>query len=180
VDRKIIEALISQQLAALAMLRDCIERCPADVWISGRHPRTFWRIAYHALYFGHLYLHGDLDGFRPWEKHVDSATDLWGTPPPNAEQAKAYIEPPVIEPYSQEDVLSYLDAVALQAAGLIQRADISAEECGIPWYPNFPKLDHLIMNIRHMQGHVGQLSEILMAADSEFEPAWIGRRSDGH
>jgi hypothetical protein len=49
-------ALKEQYHAGLAMLAECVEKCPDDLWTSGTHPRTFWRIAFHAAFFTHNYL----------------------------------------------------------------------------------------------------------------------------
>ena len=51
-------ALTAQYLGTLAMLRQSVERCPADLWkkTAGMRPRQFWRIAYHATYYTDLYL----------------------------------------------------------------------------------------------------------------------------
>lgn len=46
------------------MLRDCVARCPDDLWSRGAHPRTFWRIAYHATYIAGSVSSGDLFGWR--------------------------------------------------------------------------------------------------------------------
>jgi hypothetical protein len=35
--------------------------------------------------------------------------------------------------------------------------DLSAPECGFPWY-QMPKLEHQIVNIRHIQHHAAALS----------------------
>jgi hypothetical protein len=36
------------------------------------------------------------------------------------------------------------------------------------------KLSHQIMNVRHIQGHVGQLSELLMQRGIDTD--WVSRR----
>src|SRR5699024_2816331 len=48
-------ALKSQYHASLAMLREAVELCPAEEWTSDAHTNAFWQVAYHALYFTHLY-----------------------------------------------------------------------------------------------------------------------------
>lgn len=50
------QALKEQYHAALAMLAECVQKCADDLWTSRGYPRTFWRIAFHAAYFTHLYL----------------------------------------------------------------------------------------------------------------------------
>jgi hypothetical protein len=51
--RKIIK---SQYHASLAMLRETIERCPEELWMSTASTNAFWQIAYHAVFFAHLYM----------------------------------------------------------------------------------------------------------------------------
>src|SRR5687767_9187708 len=57
-------ALKEQYHAGLNMLRQCIEQCPDDLWTSGSHPRPYWRIAFHAAFFTHLYLLQDESAFN--------------------------------------------------------------------------------------------------------------------
>ena len=46
--------LKSQYHASLAMLREAIERCPPEEWLSTDHKNAFWHVSYHALFFAHL------------------------------------------------------------------------------------------------------------------------------
>ena len=64
--RKILK---SQYHAALAMLLETIERSPDDVWYNDEQKNSFWQIAYHALFFTHVYLQPKEAAFRPWEHH---------------------------------------------------------------------------------------------------------------
>jgi hypothetical protein len=126
-------------------------------------PATFWRIAYHAVYYTHLYLGQTVEDFSAWEKHREGVTDLW-----------ADANPPVVEAYSQTEVLSYIDSVNKMIDDTVDHLDLERDTTGIPWYKNMGKLEHEILNIRHLQTHVGQLSELLMAngIDSDY---WISR-----
>src|SRR5262249_38512334 len=47
--------LKSQYHASLAMLREAIERCPSEEWLSTNHKNAFWQVSYHTLFFAHLY-----------------------------------------------------------------------------------------------------------------------------
>jgi hypothetical protein len=152
-------ALREQYGAGLAMLRQAVERCPEDVWTSGVHPRTFWRIAYHAAFYTHLYLGRTEEDFRPWSKHRDCAS-LWEDPPEEA-------------PFSRSEMLEYVDEIQARLGELIQALDLEAESTGFSWYPNMTKLSHQILNVRHLQGHVGQLSEILMARGLDVD--WVSK-----
>jgi len=156
-------ALKRQYHAGLAMLRECVEKATDDVWLAGTHPRNFWRIAYHGVFYTHLYLGQTEEDFKPWEKHRDGVTDLW-----------ANANPAVVEPYSKSEVISYIDLVNGMIDNTVDHLDLEREDTGIPWYKNMGKLEHEILNIRHLQTHVGQLSEILMAygIDGEY---WISK-----
>ena len=59
-------ALKSQFHAALAMLKQAIEQCPDDLWVSRDPTNPFWRLTYHTLYFVHLYIQPQAKSFRPW------------------------------------------------------------------------------------------------------------------
>jgi hypothetical protein len=154
-------ALEEQYGATLLMLRQAVERCPEEVWLSGGHPRSVWRIAYHAVYYTHLYLGQNEASFQPWAKHRD-CSDLW-------EDADAPVEPP----FSQGEILEYVDELRANLHRLVDALDLSSTETGFSWYPNMTKLSHQLLNLRHLQGHVGQLSEILLAHGVETD--WISR-----
>lgn len=161
---EIKRALKGQYRAGLAMLRQCIERCPDDLWEAGEHPRNFWRIAYHAVFYTHLYLQVNEEAFQPWEKHRKHVPSLW-------EDHRG--APPVDPPYSREETLAYLDLVYEQVDEWVDLIDLDAQQSGFDWYP-IPKLDHQILNVRHLQGHVGQLQELLYARGVDLD--WVAIR----
>ncbi len=146
------------------MLRECIELCPDDLWEAGEHPRTFWRIAYHALYYAHLYSMKDEAAFHPWEKHQDQARTLWDDDEDGV--------PPWETTYSRAEMLQYLGWVQENVSGWLDDVDLASLDSGFSWY-SIPKLDHMILNVRHLQGHVGQLSELLMSRG--IEASWVSR-----
>lgn len=154
-------SLKGQYSAGLKMLRECIELCPDSNWTSGVHPRSFWRIAYHAIYYTHLYMQPDLESFVPWSKHREHVPVLWESPD-------------VVEPYTKAELLDYLDQVAKAVNDSVDKLDLDSPETGFHWYTNMNKLDHQMMNFRHLQGHVGQLSELLMAENVDLEIDWVG------
>lgn len=155
-------ALKGQYQAGLKMLRQAIEVCPDKLWTAGRHPRTFWRIAYHTLFFTHLYAQVDESRYTPWNGEQTRAQDLW-------DEDEAPEEPA----WSRQKMVSYLDFVDENIDRWVDEMDLESTDCGIPWYKNFPKLDHQLLNIRHIQGHVGQLSELLMARGIDVD--WVSR-----
>ena len=158
-------ALVGQFKAGLAMLRECVERCPDDLWTEmvGKPPRTFWRIAYHTAFYTHLYLSGSQEVFKAWERHVDHAIMT------SADEGQQL--PPEGAVYSQRDLLDYIDFLSEQMAPMVDRLDLQSPESGFAWYPGFPKLDHVLLTLRHLGVHVGQLQELLFARS--IEPNWV-------
>jgi hypothetical protein len=155
-----------QYHAALAMLANCVERCPDAIWCSGTHPRTFWRIAFHTAYFAHLYLGQDVAAFQPWPACPERYSDLWGDVEP-------YELPSEIDALTREQALAYIAFVDALVGPTLDTLDFDAGESGFPWYPGMSKLSHEVLSLRHIQGHVGQLSELLMSHG--IDTKWIGK-----
>ena len=151
--------LIRQYKASFDMLRQAVERCPEDLWLSGIHPRNTWRIAYHAAYYTHLYLAQNTKSFEPWSKHRKECVILWNNPK-------------VEDSYSKAEVLEYIDFIVELMPLAVENLNLDAKSSGYSWYPNVPKIEHQFVNLRHIQGHVGQLSELLMARGIEIN--WAG------
>jgi hypothetical protein len=159
-------ALKGQYHAALAMLKEAIDQCPDDLWAGGNYPIAFWRVAYHTLFYTHLYLQPNERAFRPWEHHRDEHQFLAALPwPPH--------RPPKIgEPYSKVRIIDYWRFCDVLVDAAVDRLDLDAQECGFPWY-RLPKLDHQINNIRHIQHHAALLAGRLRLA-SGTDIGWVG------
>jgi hypothetical protein len=165
------QALKEQYRAGLAMLADCVEKCTDELWFSGQHPRTFWRIAFHAAFFTHLYLGQTEAAFEPWPaRKEDIHPGLWESPA----EVEPYELPAEAETYSKSEMLTYIQFISELIESTVSHLDLDAEETGFSWYKNMTKLSHQLLNLRHLQGHVGQLSEILMAKHIDID--WVGKR----
>ena len=163
--------LKSQYHATLAMLRDAIEKCPEDLWTSGAHEAPCWGVAYHALFFAHLYGSTENDAFRPWERHVKEVQYEDGIPgPPDPKSALPLLR----EPLSKQDVLAYWTLVDGGVDAAVDAIDLAGRESGFSWY-KVPKLEHAIVNIRHIEHHTAQLAaRVRIAADVGID--WVGAR----
>jgi hypothetical protein len=160
-------ALIEQNRAALAMLADCVRLCPDDLWMAGEPAwRAYWRIAFHAAYFAHLYLGQNQTACGPWANCPTAYQSLWGDEEP-------YELSVDIEPMTQESTLDYIAFIDNLVASTVEALDLDSDDTGFPWYPNMSKLSHELMSLRHLQGHIGQLSELLMTRGIDTE--WIGK-----
>lgn len=161
-------ALKSQYHAALLTLRDAIEKTPDAMWDDpddGVAP--IWRVAYHTLFYTHFYLQQDQKDFIPWVRHRVEANRLVADDP-DAD------EPPLTEcePFSRDDVLEYWRVCDDMIDDAVDALDLSAQQCGFPWY-NMPKLEHQIVNIRHIQNHAAALATRLRRS-AGIEVDWVG------
>jgi hypothetical protein len=163
------EVIKSQYLASLEMLRQAVIKCPDSLWRDGEHTNEFWRIAYHALFYAHLYLQSSEEDFAPWAKHREEHQFLGRLPwPPHK-------EPEIGEPYSREEILEYHEVCQQQVEEQVASMDLEAQS-GFYWLP-FGKLELQFYNIRHIQQHTGELCERL-GATGDIEVEWVGTKSD--
>ncbi|HRI43154.1 MAG TPA: hypothetical protein PLL78_02950 [Fimbriimonadaceae bacterium] len=182
------KALAGQLHAGLAMLASSIERCPSDLWSAPNPPaavearpdnpdwngveRPFWRIAFHAVYFTHLYIGQGEGAFvePPAALEVRRRPDfeaMWHAP----WSLEPYELPPGAEPISRGSLLEYAAFVDGLVDVTLAGLELGSGESGFPWYPGVSKLSHELLNLRHLQGHVGQLSELLMLRGIDID--WV-------
>ena len=158
------QALKEQYHAGLAMLAECVAKCPEGIWLKGEPPRTFWRIALHAAFYTHLYMGQNEEACQPWPGRREGIDHgLWEDP--------AYPEGGEI--YRRDEILDYIWFVDKLVDPTVDQLNLDSDETGFSWYPNMSKLSHELMNLRHLQGHVGQLSELLMARGIDTD--WVAR-----
>ncbi len=160
------EALKSQYRAATAMLAQAVEQCPDDLWTSDAHKNKFWHVAYHALFYMHLYLQPSEADFKPWEKHCEEYQYLGAVPGQPHRLAK------IGEPYSKAEVMEYLGICVSMIDSAVDRIDLGSPESGFWWY-KMSKLEHQLVNIRHIQHHTAQLADRL-GAENGPGVAWVG------
>ena len=152
-DVNILHSVARQYRASLAMLGQAIDMCPESLWTDTEYPNRFWHIAYHALFYTHLYLQPSEADFRPWAKHKQNYQYLG--PRPGAPQEARKIE----APYTKADVLEYHEICCAEVETRVPALDLEAAS-GFPWLP-FNKMEVQFYNIRHVQHHAGQLADRL-------------------
>ena len=167
--------LKNQYHAALGMLRLAVERCSEELWLDPTLTNPFWRIAYHALYFTHLYAQPRLEEFRPWEHHQTGMHDLDDVPA--EDELLPYLElphrPPRTGPYSKEQILAYWRLCDESVDLWVDALDLASADSGFSWYP-VSKLEHQLINVRHLQHHAAQLGDRLRNS-SGVGVEWYGR-----
>ena len=144
----------SQYLATLEMLKSAIEKCPDAMWDDSIDKNRFWHVAYHALFYTHLYLQPTEQDFKPWAK-----------------QRKAHDLAEPADPYSKEEVLEYLAFCQQQVIEIVPQLNLDAES-GFEWLP-MNKAELQIYTIRHLQQHAGELMERL-GSRAGIDVDWVG------
>jgi hypothetical protein len=162
-------ALKRQYHASLAMLAQAVERCPDGLWTDCSYPNAFWHVAYHVLYCTHAYLHADMKAFRPWQKHRDEYQFMGRIPLP------PHRPPRIGEPYAKAEILEYWSCCYAFVDEAVDRMDLGAPECGFPWYA-MSKLEHQLVNLRHVQHHAAQLADRLRTKGG-IGVDWVGSGS---
>jgi hypothetical protein len=158
------EAVRSQYHAALEMLEQAVIACPEQMWNSTEDKNRFWHVAYHSVFFTHLYMAEARERFVPWAKHRQEVVGL------SSDVA-------TIEPYGKDDVLEYVAFCRRVVDEKAPALDLGATS-GFHWLP-FDKLELQLYNIRHLQQHTGELMERL-GARAGIDVKWVavGPRRD--
>lgn len=172
-------SLKSQFHGALEMLGIAIELCPEDAWVAASNGAPFWRVTYHTLFYSHLYLERDDTDFHPWESHQSRLEHLDDIPgPPDIE---TLLEPPNTPPQtgvplSKAEILAYWRFCDARVDRAIDAIDVLAPTTGFRWHsPQRPKVEHLIVSIRHVQHHTSQLAARVHAETGEAVD-WVGSK----
>ena len=96
------DAVRSQFYATLSMMQEAIEECPPGLWNRAEDKNRYWQVAYHSLFYTHLYLQPAPQDFEPWSGHIEDSENM-GPAPDSAR------EKDINQFYTREDVLDYLD-----------------------------------------------------------------------
>jgi hypothetical protein len=151
------------------MLKESVERCPEALWHDPAPTNAYWQVAYHALFFTHLYLMPDEEAFHPWQGHQSDVQHPDGIAGPADPQSTLALLP---EPYTRAQVLSYWQVCDAMVDDAVDGLDLSSPVSGFSWY-RMSKLEHQLVNLRHVQHHTAQLADRLRAA-AGVGVRWVG------
>ena len=146
--QKIIQ---SQYLAALAMLKQAIVKCPPVAWDNPKDRDRFWFVAYHTLRYAHQYLKAQDKGYPRWEQRLHSQQGV---------------------PFSKEEILEKLANVERDVIEQLplMRLDGRTRAAG----PLANKFELQLYNIRHIQQHTGELYQRL--SEHDIKLSWASKR----
>jgi hypothetical protein len=153
------ETIISQYLAALEMLKQSILACPEALWHNPDDHNKFSQIAYHALFYTHLYLQESEQAFRLWSGHREEYRLAGGD----------HTEPS--QPATKATMLEYLAFCQDNVVEKVSALNLDAPS-GFNWLP-FKKFELQLYSIRHIQQHAGELMERLGTQGIAID--WVGQ-----
>src|SRR5687768_12007258 len=97
----------------------------------------FWRVAYHTLYFTHLYLQHSEAEFRPRDFHETNVQYLDGcpSPPHNEDSCEHPHRPPQTgNPYSRDQLLDYWRFCDALVDTQLEAMKLDRTDSGFSWY----------------------------------------------
>jgi len=125
-DLNVLHHVARQYRASLAMLGQAIDMCPESLWLAPEYPNRFWHIAYHVVFYTHLYLQPAEADFRPWAKHRQDYQYLG--PRPWAPQEIRKVE----TPYTKAEVTEYHELCCAEVEARVPAIDLGAAS-GFHW-----------------------------------------------
>lgn len=145
--------------ASLAMLGQCVEKCPDDDWNGKIAKYEFWHVAYHTLCCTDMYLAPSHESFQPCEFHplgMDELTNEFPSRELSKEEISAYLI------HCREKAVSTLAA---------ETSDSLASPTKFYWLSSLSRGELHIYSIRHVMHHTGQLSAYLRRAGIDTD--WV-------
>ena len=160
--------ITSQYLAALEMLKQSVVKCPEALWNSPDDKTKFWHIAYHALFYTHLYLAEPGKTSRRGRnigRSMSSSARCRGRLMRRRRSASLSTR------RASSNTWPSVSSTSLER---VPQLDLEAGS-GFGWLP-FGKLELQFYNIRHLQQHTGELMERL-GTRASIDVNWVGRVS---
>lgn len=162
--------IASQLLASLAMMNDCVQKCPPQLWNNpektiAKYP--FWLVVYHTLCFVDLYLSPSETVYQP------------RTEPPVVFHPRGWQEFDDEYPsrtFTQPELLAYIQVCREKIAAVLGNGPDSETEISLSGPSGFSRLAFTrtelhLYNLRHLQHHTGQLTAFLRRGD--VETSWV-------
>ena len=166
-ENMLAHGLASQLLAALSMLKDCIDRCPEKEWHERHDDHPFAKVVFHALIDCDYHLCDDDAEFKEQIFHRENRENFG-----DYEELEDRIPPHLQE---RDFINRYYAHCKEKAASAIETktdADLIIPDADVR--KNMTKRERYVNLIRHLQHHTAQLGLRLQFATGK-EMDWIAR-----
>lgn len=157
-------SVVSQFNSALRMLEDCLKQCPDRLWDEPVGTLPFWEVAYHTLCWTDMYLSASKQAWQPapgpgqrrkgqtpltaHSLHPTGIQEMWGRHPSRRFERLELLHYAAL---CKKKVRAVLDAETDRTL---------AGPSGFRWIKG-PRAEAHLYNLRHLSGHVGQLTGFL-------------------
>lgn len=157
----------SQFHGALAMLEQCIDRCPEERWDEPIGVYPYWHVVYHTLCFVDCYLSASNEDFMAL---VASRQGMEFNPQPTG-MAELEEEFPSRR-FTRQEMIRYAAWCREKMSSTLTKETDAALEgpSGFSWL-KFSRAELHLYNVRHVQHHTGQLTAALRRVG--VETAWV-------
>lgn len=144
--------------ASIDMLANAIKACPEKLWDD---PSKFWYGAYHTLFFLDYYMSEEPNQFHPPAPFTMSEMDPSGLMPERT--------------YTKKELLQYLAHCRNKCEQRVLSFTEASMFAPVATYNReYPALEVVMFNIRHVQHHTAQLNLLLRQSGAQ-PPAWVSR-----
>jgi DinB family len=152
------QSLWNQFAASIDMLEHAIHMCPADLWDN---ESNFWRITYHSLFFLDYYITLPPINFTPPTPFTLSEFE-------DEVAEKAYTKTALLQyvQFCKNKCYQLINSTALLDENIIWENESKTMQ--------YPIIEILLYNLRHVQHHVAQLNALLRQHIHDA-PSWVCR-----
>ena len=163
----IARGLASQTFAALAMLKDCIDRCPEKDWLESHGDYPFSRVVFHALFDCDYHLSDNQEQFMGQAFHANNRESFGDYEELEDRSPRILHDRDFLRRYHEHCVEKVERGFATRTDEelLVPNADIRG---------NMTKLERAVNVVRHLQHHAAQLGLRLQFITGE-EMEWVSR-----
>ncbi|HET7838379.1 MAG TPA: hypothetical protein VFL04_01380 [Rectinemataceae bacterium] len=159
--------IASQLLAGLAMLKDCIDRCPEKDWHEGHGDYPFSRVAFHALFDCDYHLSEGERELKAQPFHQANRAAFGDYEELEDRGTKGMYDRGFVQSYFEHCRGKVEAAIEGRTAAelLVPNSDVRG---------NMTKLERYVNTIRHLQHHAAQLGLRLQFLTGK-EMDWVAR-----
>jgi hypothetical protein len=158
--RRHVDLLQRHFVPTYDMLSRLVDHCPAELWDAPCGGYAFWHLVYHTAYWVDYWVRTDYSG-APWQSMTFDDKDV-----------TFELDKPFTDILTQAELAAYLAAISAKVdrffdeltdvdvlGPIVERSDLTYG-------------DVLLMQVRHIQHHVGLCNAILREHDAEAVP-WL-------
>ena len=161
------QGIEDQFLASLKMLKDCIERCPADEWNESHNDYPFCQVVFHTLFDCDYNLSNNVAQFKDQKFHKMNGANF-------SDYAELEVSWPT-KLYERQFLISYFEHCVEKVIATLR--SITVDDFLTPdsdIYKNMMRFERFTNAIRHIQHHAAQLGLRLQFSTGK-EMDWISR-----